>query len=131
MIERSKKFTIGKKSFVIEFPNVGQIIDIESMKQALTNNKYGIMAQSNVRSMYQALDIVDAVSFLSIVAPEVAKYYNVGNYMSLSPEKVKEFVDAYQRDIAPWYLKTLEELQNPLDNGETNSEGTSESEGWN
>ena len=129
MIERSKKFTIGKKSFVIEFPNVGQIIDIESMKQALTNNKYGIMAQSNVRSMYQALDIVDAVSFLSIVAPEVAKYYNVGNYMTLSPEKVKEFVDAYQRDIAPWYLKTLEELQNPLDNGETGSEGTSESEG--
>ena len=74
MIERSKKFTIGKKSFVVEFPNVGQILDIESMKQALTNNRYGIMAKSDIKSMYYALDVVDAVSFLTVVAPEVGKW---------------------------------------------------------
>ena len=106
MIERSKKITIGKKSCVVEFPNVGQILDIESMKQALTNNRYGIMAKSDIKSMYYALDVVDAVSFLTVVAPEVGKYFNVGNYLSLSPEKVQEFVDVYQKDIYPWYAKT-------------------------
>ena len=119
MIERSKKITIGKKSFVVEFPNVGQILDIESMKQALTNNRYGIMAKSDIKSMYYALDVVDAVSFLTVVAPEVGKYFNVGNYLSLSPEKVQEFVDVYQKDIYPWYAKTLEELKNPLKNEES------------
>ena len=119
MIERSKKITIGKKSFVVEFPNVGQILDIESMKQALTNNRYGIMAKSDIKSMYYALDVVDAVSFFTVVAPEVGKYFNVGNYLSLSPEKVQEFVDVYQKDIYPWYAKTLEELKNPVKNEES------------
>ena len=119
MIERSKKITIGKKSFVVEFPNVGQILDIESMKQALTNNRYGIMAKSDIKSMYYALDVVDAVSFLTVVAPEVGKYFNVGNYLSLSPEKVQEFVDVYQKDIYPWYAKTLEILKNPVKNEES------------
>lgn len=119
MIERSKKITIGKKSFVVEFPNVGQILDIESMKQALTNNRYGIMAKSDIKSMYYALDVVDAVSFLTVVAPEVGKYFNVGNYLSLSPEKVQEFVDVYQKDIYPWYAQTLEELKNPVKNEES------------
>ena len=119
MIERSKKITIGKKSFVVEFPNVGQILDIESMKLALTNNRYGIMAKSDIKSMYYALDVVDAVSFLTVVAPEVGKYFNVGNYLSLSPEKVQEFVDVYQKDIYPWYAQTLEELKNPVKNEES------------
>ena len=119
MIERSKKFTIGMKSFVVEFPNVGQILDIESMEQALTNNRYGIMAKSDIKSMYYALDVVDAVSFLTVVAPEVGKYFNVGNYLSLSPEKVQEFVDVYQKDIYPWYAQTLEELKNPVKNEES------------
>lgn len=114
MIERSKRFTIGKKSFVVEFPNVGQILRIESMKQALTDNRYGIMAKSNIKSMYYALDVVDAVSFLSVVAPEVGRYFDAENYLTLSPEKVQEFVDVYQKEIFPWYSKTLDELKNPL-----------------
>ena len=125
MIERSKRFTIGKKSFVVEFPNVGQILRIESMKQALTDNRYGIMAKSNIKSMYYALDVVDAVSFLSVVAPEVGRYFDVENYLPLSPEKVQEFVDVYQKEIFPWYSQTLDELKNPL--SDESSEKTAES----
>ena len=44
MIEREKKFKVGERTFVVKFPNVGQIIDMESLKQALTNNRYGQMA---------------------------------------------------------------------------------------
>lgn len=117
MIERSKKVTIGKKSFVVDFPNIGQIIDIESMKQALTNNRYGVMAASNVRSAYYALDIVDAVAFLTIAAPSIGKYYNVSNYTELLPDKVKEFLDVYLTQLKPWYDKTLNELKNPVSDG--------------
>lgn len=114
MIEKSKKVTIGKKTFIVDFPNVGQILDIESMKQALTNNRYGVMVSSNVRSAYYALDIVDAVSFLTIAAPSIGKYYNVSNYTELLPDKIQEFVTLYQEQLCPWYEKTLSELRNPV-----------------
>ena len=52
MIQRVKKFNIGEKSFTVSFPNVGQIIDVESLKQALTGGRYGVMASSGVASMY-------------------------------------------------------------------------------
>lgn len=124
MIERQKKFSIGDKTFIVNFPNVGQLIDLESLKQALTNNRYGVMAASGVASMYYVLDIVDAVAFFQVCVPAVAKYYNVKNYTSLSPENVKNFVDAYQNQIKPWFDKTMLELKgveshggNEIENG--------------
>ena len=80
MIERQKKFKIGEHQFIANFPNVGQLIDMESLKQALTNNRYGVMAQSGVASMYDALDMVDAIAFLQVVVPDVARYLNIKNY---------------------------------------------------
>lgn len=118
MIERNKKITIGNKSFVVAFPNIGQILDIESMKQALTNNRYGVMAQSGLKSAYYALDIVDAVSFIQIVTPEISRYYDISNYLTMSPDKVQEFVKVYQEQIKPWYDEVMLQLQNPLNNDE-------------
>ena len=54
-METTKKFKIGQKEFIAKFPNVGQMLDMESLKQALTNNRYGVMAASGIRSMYKAL----------------------------------------------------------------------------
>ena len=110
-LQRQKKFSIGNKSFIADFPNVGQIIDLESMKQVLTNNKYGQMAASGITSMYYALDLVDAISFFHVVVPEVAKYYDIKNYASLQIDKVKDLLDAYQKEIKPWFDKTLKELK--------------------
>ena len=33
MIERTKQINIGEKHFTVNFPNVGQLIDIEARKQ--------------------------------------------------------------------------------------------------
>lgn len=111
MIERQKKFSIGDKTFVCQFPNVGQLIDLESLKQALTNNRYGSMAASGVASMYYILDLVDAVAFFQVCVPSVAKYYDIKNYTSLDPEKVKDLVEAYQNELKPWFDKVMSELR--------------------
>lgn len=115
MISREHKFTIGEKSFIAKFPNVGQIIDMESLKQALTNNRYGSMAASGVTTMFFALDIVDAISFFQIVVPIVGKYYDIKSYTSLKPEEVKDLVEAYREQIKPWYNKVMEELKGATD----------------
>ena len=122
-LQRQKKFKIGEKVFVANFPNIGQIIDLESLKQALTSNRYGQMAASGIASMYYALDLVDAIAFYQIVVPEVAKYYDIRNYASLSVDKSKDLVDAYQQQIKPWFDKTLNQLRGiTIDAGTTTAE---------
>ena len=118
MIERSKKITIGEKSFIVNFPNVGQMIDIESMKQSLTGNRYGSMASSGIASMYLALDIVDTIAFLTICVPDIAKYYNIIDYSSLSSDKINTYVTVYKEQILPWYNKILMELRGITDDSE-------------
>lgn len=110
-LQRQKKFNIGSKIFIANFPNVGQIIDLESMKQALTNNRYGQMAASGVASMYYALDLVDAIAFYHVVVPEVAKYYDIKNYASMEVDKIRDLLDAYQKYIKPWFDETMNELK--------------------
>lgn len=122
-IERQKKFTIGEKTFVAKFPNVGQIIDLESLKQALTNNRYGQMASSGIASMYNALDLVDAVAFFQVIVPEVSRYYDIKSYAKLELDKVQDLVKAYQEQIRPWFDKTMLELK-----GIATDDGTTENE---
>ena len=110
-IQRTKNFKIEEKTFSVNFPNVGQIIDIEGLKQAMTNNKYGAMASSGIVSMYYALDFVDAASFLQICCPAVARHFDISNYMDLSPEKMEMFVEAFKKEILPWYNDTLKQLR--------------------
>ena len=109
-MERTKKFTIGSKSFVAKFPNVGQIIDIDSMKQALSSNRYGNIAASGVVSAYFALDLIDAISFLTIVCPDVQRYFDIKNYTTMQIDEINEIVKAYTEQIRPWYDKTMNEL---------------------
>lgn len=110
-IERQKKFTINGATFIAKFPNVGQLIDLESFKQALTSNRYGQMAASGVASMYQALDLVDAISFFHVVVPEVGKRFDIINYTQMGLDEIKNLLDAYQNEIKPWFDKTMAELK--------------------
>lgn len=111
-MEKVKKFTIGGKQFTAKFPNVGQIIDLDSMKQALSGNRYGSMAASGLASAYYALDLIDAIAFYQIVCPEVGRYYDIQNYAELELEQTNELLDAYKTQIQPWYLETMNEIRN-------------------
>ena len=111
MIEREKKITIGEKTFIVSFPNVGQIIMLESTKQALTDNRYGQMAASGVASMYYALDLVDTVAFFQVCGTEVLKYFDIRNAASVSPDKLEMFVKTYAEQVKPWLDATFAALR--------------------
>lgn len=110
-MEKVKKFTIGKKQFTATFPNVGQIIDIDAMKQALSSNRYGSMVASGLASAYYALDLIDAISFYQVVTPEVGRYFNITNYSELSLEESQDLVNAFKEQIQPWYIDTMNEIR--------------------
>lgn len=125
MIEREKRITIGEKTFIVSFPNVGQIIMLESTKQALTDNRYGQMAASGVASMYYALDLVDTVAFFQVCGAEVLKYYDIRNAASVPPDKIGAFVKTYAEQIKPWLDETFATLRglNDVKKDEDNGQG--------
>ena len=114
MIEREVVINYNDKKFTIKFPNVGQMIDIESMKNALTGGKYGSFAASGIKSMYFVLDIVDTIAFLTVMCPKLRNFVteeedNI-DYTQMKPETVKKLIDMYKKDILPWYSNILEQL---------------------
>ncbi len=114
MINREIAITFNEKKFTVKFPNVGQMMDIESLKVALTGGKYGTFASSGVKSMYVALDMVDAISFFSVMCPKIKNFITTEDididYMMMNPSSIKPLVDLYKKSIAPWYDNIISEL---------------------
>jgi len=121
-IQREIKFNIGEKNFTSKFPNVGQMIDMESLKQALTSNRYGTMSASGVKSMYMALDLVDAIAFFQVCVPSVGKYFDIKNYANLQLDEVKNIVQAYLLQIKPWFDDLVKQLYSASGNDENDIE---------
>lgn len=115
MIEREITVEYNGKKFQIKFPNVGQLIDIESLKNGLTGGKYGSFAASGVKSMYFVLDIVDTIAFLTVMCPKLKNFITEEDgdkldYTSMKPETVKKLVDLYKKQILPWFNNIMQQL---------------------
>ena len=114
MIEREIAITYNDKKFIVKFPNVGQLMDIESLKMALTGGKYGTFAASGIKSMYFVLDMVDAISFFSVMCPRLKNFITQEDvdvdYTQMKPESVKPLVDIYKKEVMPWYNKIMTHL---------------------
>jgi len=110
-MDKCKKFKIGNKEFTAKFPKVGQIIDMDAMKQAISGNSYGSMVASGLASAYYALDLIDAITFYQVVTPEVGRYYNINNFADLELEEIQDLLNAYKEQIQPWYVETMNEIK--------------------
>ena len=114
MIEREIAIAYNDKKFIVKFPNVGQLMDIESLKMALTGGKYGTFAASGIKSMYFVLDMVDAISFFSVMCPRLKNFITQEDvdvdYTQMKPESVKPLVDIYKKEVMPWYNKIMTNL---------------------
>lgn len=114
MIEREITITYNDKKFIIKFPNVGQLMDIEALKMALTGGKYGTFAASGIKSMYFVLDMVDAIAFFSVMCPRLKNYITEEDtdvdYTQMNPQSIKPLVEIYKKRIAPWYNNMMSEL---------------------
>lgn len=126
MIEREITISYNDKKFQVKFPNVGQLIDIESLKNALTGGKYGSFAASGVKSMYFILDIVDTIAFLTVMCPKLKNFITEEedgiDYTQMKPETVKTLVTVYKEQILPWYSKIMGQLYSCATNDTTEQE---------
>ena len=109
-IEKEHVATFKGEKLIVKFPNVGQLLDMEAMKLALTNNRYGSMSASGIKSMYLALDLVDAIVFIQVLCPKIKRMLEVTNYTDMEPMAAKELVEFYKNEIVPWYSGVSKEL---------------------
>ena len=111
MLEQQHSFKFRGETVTVRFPNVGQLIDIESLKQLYTGGRYAIMAASNLKSMGYALDLVDSIVFFQVLCPKIKKVAGVDNLINISTELGNELIEVYKKEIyAPWYSDVLKQI---------------------
>jgi hypothetical protein len=110
-MEKQIKLKVLGKDCIVKYPNVGQVLEIESLKSALTNGTYGDLVRMNTRSSNQALDIADTIATFTVLIPEFRETLNVKSYTELDPFDAKKLVVVYKNKFFPWYNEINKELQ--------------------
>jgi hypothetical protein len=111
MIKKTIIKVLGK-DYEISFPNVGQIQDIEAMKLAITKNKYAEMAISGLKTQGFALDLADAIAYLSVLIPSLQKDLNVSNWRELDSFIAKKLIIDFKENFYTWYKPIMDDLYN-------------------
>lgn len=102
MLQEEVKFIVKGHEYTIKYPTVGQYYNIEALKQSLGRGNYNMMLQSPLRSVQDALDMIDIEATLTIMCPDLIKDLKV----PITELDVRDFVavkDAYIKQVAPFF----------------------------
>lgn len=110
------KIKIFDTETLVPFPNVSQTMEIEAMKHALTNGRYGEMVSSGeVKSTVINLDLVDAISTFSILIPALMKDRMAGaTIKTLDLKTGMQLAYVYRNVYSPWYNEKMSEINKEL-----------------
>lgn len=106
-LKRSIQIELQGNPFTINFPNMGQIIDIETNKISFANGRYSQLLNSNIISSNVAQDLVEMAATLTVLIPEFNKIFKLNSIFELNPIDAIEFVTAYKEQVFPWYSEWL------------------------
>lgn len=121
-LAKTVKVSLNGKDYIVGMPNVGQQMEIESLKMSLTNNNYGEMAKSGLRTHQYNLDLVDGLSYFSILIKDFRKDMKVESLMDMDAFLGKHVVQAFRKQFNPWYKAFVEELHKGVFEDETAQE---------
>lgn len=110
VLQKTLVFKLDGNQYEMKFPNVGQYMDIENMRIGLTNGAYTDLIRTGLKSAHFQVDLVDAISILYVLVPNLRSDLNVSNYNELDVFVAKKIVSVYKREIKPWFEALMEEL---------------------
>lgn len=114
-LTRELTVKLDRNTYIVKYPNIGQLMQIESMKMLYSGNAYGSMIRTRTKSSERVLDLIDMVSHLTVLMPELnddiigAKSIN-----DLDIVKAQPFLDLYKKQIQPWLEQWDKELNAPI-----------------
>lgn len=98
------EFTITDRKYKIEYPNTGQLIDIEKMKASISGNSYDGISSQNTNSGFYAKYLIDMVSTFNILCPDLIKDMKVKSILELSAVDSNKLLTIYVKEILPWFI---------------------------
>ena len=117
-MERKKSFEFKGIKYTIEFPTVGEYIKIETEKLDVSLGKFGNLISSGTVSSYRAIQMIQSISLLTVLCPDLVKNLNVDSFSEIDAKDFIDLIKIYQKEIAPWYndwFKEFNELLNDVD----------------
>lgn len=119
ILTKEVAITLRGRQVMAKFPNIGQSLKIEQMKQILTDGRYAIMAFSGLKTTNQILDLVDSICYLSNVVDDFYGVLGVKGHgdilnMDLNDGIPKQLLDQYQNVYEPFYTERYARTDRPL-----------------
>lgn len=118
--QTTKLIHFEEKDYTITYPNMGQKMEIENLKIALTNGSYGDIARSAHISGDSFLDQVDSFIAVQVLMPDYG--LKITDFLKLDELHSAKLVQLYQKQIRP-FIKTISEeiakLTNPKEEDAT------------
>lgn len=109
-LPQSITITIQGNDYIVEFPDVDKLIQIESNKILLSNNTYGALAVQNLKLSNVALAYIDAIATFSVLIPHLKEGLRLRSLTDLSLVQAQELTQAYTEQFAPWFWKWISEI---------------------
>lgn len=109
-LPKIKILVIDGASYNVKFPTVGQYIEIQNLKVALSNGNYEQMALSQFKGLVFSARLIDVISTFSVLVPTLLNDLSVKSYTNLDPILAKKLVKVFEKDFQPWYQEWLKIL---------------------
>lgn len=106
---------IDDQDYAIGYPNVGQQMEIESMKLLLSANKYAQIGTANSRTGNQLLDLIDAVSYFSVMVPSLKPKLELKDFAQIDVLFQKKLTKAFYKYNNEFILKVEESIAKLLE----------------
>ena len=113
-MERSITVTIGKNDYQVNYPNVGNQIDIEILKSKIADGNYDMLRFSNNPLFQEQADRIYMIAVFTILIPELKKDLNVKSFFDLKEEESAELMRVYNRDFIPWFIEIKKQIRESL-----------------
>lgn len=108
-LQDSVTFSYKDKSFTVNYPDVGTLIDIENMKSKLAGD---IRANSSQQSAYTFI-LAEMTAHLYHLAPELNDSLGSGSLLNLKVKDANALLKVYMTKVKPW-LKEWSKLQGEI-----------------
>ena len=108
-LKRKLIFIFKEEQYEIEFPTVGQYLDIENEKLFYSQGNWGKLIASFAKSSYRAVQVIECIANLKILCPRLFENMKL-NVLQIDMKDFAELVVFYNKNIKPWYSSWFKEF---------------------
>lgn len=116
---KTVKVDIKGNSYEVSFPNTGNFIDIQCLKNRITSDNYNVLVNSSDGYGAYARLLCDMIATYNIMIPELKKDINVQSILGLNMIESKILLDSYTKQYLPFFSEWMDIITNPNPEEET------------